>query len=106
RFDQIADPIANDRHHVTVLDDIVLIAQTTMSRDDDSAGLTGDDGHRSHGQIDEAIERRNLALNAPAALDVDDGKLSRVEDVAGDDDIGLPEKSEDVAVGVRRGLVQ
>src|SRR2546427_139667 len=33
RFDQIADPIADDRHHVTVLDDVVLIAEMTVPGD-------------------------------------------------------------------------
>src|SRR2546428_449177 len=34
RFDQIADAIADDRHHVTVLDDVVLIAEMTVPGDD------------------------------------------------------------------------
>ena len=106
RLDQIADPIADDRHHVTVLDDVVLIAETTVPGDDDGAGLAGHDRHRGHGQIDEAVERRDLALDASAAFDVDDGKLPRVEHVAGDHDIGSSEEREDVAVGVRGGLVQ
>ena len=77
-----------------------------MPGDDNRAGLARHDGYRGYGQFDETIERRDLALDATAAFDVDDGKLPRIEHVAGNDDIGSPEEREDVAVGVRCSLAQ
>ena len=77
-----------------------------MPGDDDGASLAGNNRCRGHGQVDEAVERRDLALDAAAAFDVDDGKLPRVEHVACDDDIGSSEEREEVAVGVRGRLVQ
>jgi hypothetical protein len=105
-LDQIADPVPNDRHHVAILDDVVLIAEAAVPGDDDRAGLARHDGYRGYGQFDETIQGRDLALDATAAIDVDDGKLPRVEYVAGENDIGSPEEREDVAIGVRCSLAK
>src|SRR5262249_35038748 len=106
RLHQIADPVSDDRYHVPILDDVQLIAEATVPGDDDRARLARHDGYRGYGQIDETIERRDLALDAAAAFDVDDRKLSRIEHVAGNHDIGSPEEREDVAIAVSRRLAQ
>ena len=77
-----------------------------MAGDHDGAGFARHDRHRGDRQLGQPVERRDLSLDAPAALDVDDGKLPRVEDVAGHHDVRSPEEDEDVAVGVRGRLVQ
>jgi hypothetical protein len=66
----------------------------------DTIGTDGD------GELAQAVERGDLAVDAAAALDVDDGKLPRVEHVAGHHHVRAPEEDERVAVGVRGGLVQ
>jgi hypothetical protein len=72
----------------------------------DGACLTRHDRHRGHCQLTQTIECRDLSLDAAAALDVNDGKPARVHHVTGNDDVRAPEEGEDIAVGVRRWLVQ
>src|SRR5206468_7754659 len=60
-LDQIADAVSNDRHHVPILDDVVLIAEATVPGDDDRAGLTGHHRLRGYGRLDETMELREHA---------------------------------------------
>src|SRR5215471_16117953 len=43
-LDQFPDPVSNDRHHVAVLDDVVLIAEATVPGHHDRARLARHDG--------------------------------------------------------------
>ena len=53
---------------------------------------------------EQTIERLELALNAAASCPIDDGELPQIDNVAGDDDVGLAEEHHDVAVGMRASL--
>src|SRR5262249_22661893 len=105
-LDQIADVVSYDRHHIPILDNIKLIAEVTVPGHDDGSRLARHDRYRGDGQIDETIERCDLALDAAAALDVDNGELAGIEYVAGNDDIGSPEERKHIAIGVCCSLVQ
>src|SRR5262249_40824081 len=96
-LDQIADPVAHDRHHVPIVDDVQLIAEPAVSWYDDRARFARDNRSRWNREVDETVERRELALHPAAALGVDHGKLSRVEHIARHDDIRSSEEREDVA---------
>src|SRR5262245_6228456 len=85
--DQIADSIADDRHHVPVLDDVELIADAAMAGNYKGPGLPGNERNRWNRQLDEAVQSIDLALNAPASLDVDEREARGVENIAGNDDV-------------------
>ena len=57
------------------------------------------------GQIHQAVQRIELALDGAAALGVDDRPAGRVDDVARRNHIAAAEEHDGVAVGVRRRLV-
>src|SRR5665213_345375 len=103
---QVLNAIANDRHHVAVVDDVELIAETAMPRDDVGAAVLRDERDRRNREIHEPVERVDFALHAAAARDVDDRKPRRVEHVARCHDIGSAEEDDAVTVGVRRRLMQ
>jgi len=58
-----------------------------------------------HCQIEDVIERGDLAAHAAAVGDVDERVSARREDVTGADDVGPREINDGVAVGVRARLV-
>src|SRR6266496_4285259 len=69
-LDQIANAIANDGHHVTVLRDVELVAHATMAGNHEGAFLPGHNRHRRNRGIDQAIERRDFTLNRAASCDI------------------------------------
>src|SRR5205814_10164348 len=94
--------VADDRDHVAVFDDLELVADAAPAGNDAGAAfgeLFGD------GDVDDAIERFDHAVDVTAALQIDLGHPRRVEDVAGGDDVGATEPDHHVAVGMRRRLV-
>src|SRR5262249_12462029 len=105
-MDRSGGAVWDGRQEVGMRDDVELIAEATVPGNHDRAGLARHDGYRGYSQFDETIERSDLALDTAAAFDVDDGKLLRIEYVAGNDHIGPPEEREDVAIGVRCILTQ
>src|SRR5207237_5055416 len=60
--------------------------------------------HRRNGEIEQTIERLELALDAAALRWIDDGEAAQIDDVAGGDDVRAAEVHDDVAVGNRAEL--
>src|SRR5262245_1739849 len=77
-----------------------------MARDHQRPGLSGNKRNGGNRQLDEAVQGVDLALNAATTSDVDEREPRRVQDVAGNDDVGSSKKDDAVAVRVRGGLVQ
>ena len=77
-----------------------------MSGDDVGADILVDERRRRNRQVDQPVQGVDLALDAPAVGQVDDGKRGHVHDVAGDDHVRRPEQREAVGIAVGRRLVQ
>jgi hypothetical protein len=73
------------RHSGTLItaDNVVLIVKASVPGNDNGDRLPRHDGYRRHGQFGEAMERRDLALDASAARNIDDGELACVEHISG-----------------------
>ena len=90
------DAVANDRHHVAILDHLVFIGDVAVAGNDDRAAF-------ALMLVDRAGRMSLSALISPwtraAVVDVDERVLRRREHVAGNDDVGATEVDEAVAVG-------
>ena len=99
----VGDAIANDGDHVAILNHVGFVADAAVTGNDQRAAfLQG----RRHGEIDNAIQRVDNALNAAAAIEIDDRVAGGDENVAGADDVGAAKEDQAVAIGVRRGLME
>src|SRR5215471_14004226 len=58
-----------------------------------------------NGHLDQPVQTRDYALNAAAALQIDNGVVAWREDIARADDVGTPEEYDAVSVCMRRRLV-
>ena len=97
-LDRGFDAIADDRQHVTVLEDVVLVAHAAVPRHDIGATFLV---VARHHQVQHAVEARDDARHRTSARTLDDGIPRRVEEVPGRDDVGAAEVDEAVAVAVR-----
>src|SRR5579871_5026173 len=78
-LDQILDRVADDHDHVAVLDRIRLVVDAAVSGYDAGSAALENKGHRPHRELDNTIQRVDLALHAAASLDIDDGKARGVQ---------------------------
>ena len=81
----------------------MFIGQITVARNDHRAALSF---VLENGPIQDVVQRVDLALNAAAVFDIDERKLRGVEDIARDDNVGLTEVNDAVAIGDRVRLVK
>src|SRR5581483_206260 len=70
-FNRGLHAVANDRDHVAVLDYVKLIADAAVPGNDVRSALFLVLGN---GNVDDAVESVNFALNAAAVIDIDEGK--------------------------------
>ena len=78
------NPIADDGHHVAVLDDVGFVGQAAVARDDVGAALLMVLRNRD---VDDPVQRVEDALDAAAARAVDGRVGRRREHVPGRDDV-------------------
>ena len=68
-LEHVLHAVANDRHHVAVVGDVGRVAEPAVSGNDQRAAFEAELGKRD---IDDVVERVDLAVDAAAARDVDD----------------------------------
>ena len=54
-----------------------------------------------HGHIEDIVQGVNLALNAAALIEIDEGIRGGEENIAGDDHVRLPENHQTISVRTR-----
>ena len=65
-----------------------------------------DERHGRHGELQQAVERGQLALDAATACRIDDREVPQIDHVACRDDVGTAEMHDAVAVRMCAGLSQ
>ena len=102
-LDHVQDAVADDHHHVAELHHVGLIADPAMARDHVGAAFLVVRGHH---QLQNVVQRGDLALHAAAALDVDERIAAGREDVAGAHHVRAAEQNDAVAIGVGKFALQ
>ena len=98
--DRVLHAIPNDRHHITILGDIAFVVDPAAVRYHHRASLRAPFRYR---EVENAIQCRERAVHSAAVGQPNDGIGQILDNAARDDDVGLAEKHEHVAVtGGRR----
>ena len=101
-LDVLLDAIANDRRHVAVLGDVLLVGQAAVTGDHHRAAFV--DVARD-GDVHDRVQRVDVAIDGAAVGRVDERIHHGREQIAGGEHVCLAEEDEAVAVGVRVRLV-
>ena len=67
------NPIANDRHHVAIVDDVGFVTDEAVAGHDHGATFLPDKRNRRDRDTDDAVEAVDHSLNASAFVAIDDG---------------------------------
>ncbi len=71
---QIRDDVAHENHHVAIVHDLHLLGEAAVSGNDVGADVLVDERRRRNRQVDQPVQRVDLALDAPAVGQIDHGK--------------------------------
>src|SRR6267378_4080631 len=95
-LDRRLNAIADDHHHVAVLERIEFIADAAMTRNDVRSPFFFMFGN---GNFQNSIQSVDRALDSAPFVDVDPGVAVQVENVAGYDHVRVAEEHQAIAVG-------
>src|SRR5438093_4587158 len=96
--DHRLNAVADDHKHVAILGNLELIANTPVPRNDQGPAFLL---VFVNGLFEDVVETIDLALQAAAVFQIDEGVLRGGEDVTGDDHVGAPEMHDTVSIGHR-----
>ena len=98
-LDHVLNSVANDRDHLLVYDDVRLVAEPPVPRDDHRSAFRV----RAHGgQVDQPVQTFDDRLNAAAGFQVNERITGEVEQIARAHYVGLAEQDDTVPVRIRR----
>ncbi len=79
-------------------DDLGVIRDASVARDDERPVLVPHERRGRDAQVDQKVQRRDLSVDAPAVLEVDDRERSEIDNVASNQHVCAAEEHD--AVGV------
>src|SRR5215472_5342081 len=100
--DHVLNPVANNRQHRLVFDNIGLVAEPSVAWNDVGSTLLL---VRWNGQLNNVIQAGDNSLDAAASLQIDHGIVVDVKKVARAYYIGTPEKDDRIAICMRPRFV-
>src|SRR5437867_2459528 len=103
-MEHIRDRIADNHDHVAIIDQIDVVVDVAIGRNDRRTATLMKEGKRANREIEDMVQSVDLTLNAAASRNIDRWKPAGIQNPAGHHDIRAAEEHNTVAVSVRRSF--